>query len=229
VLIACQQSADKPATSGAPGPSTARGELGHERGDCRPDKSCDANLMCLSNVCVRPPGADCAKVAENMASYELGNYAEPEDRAPVVAKLKAKCDELMVTKEEGDCILGVKDKWAAAKCVPRLYPEMASGADNGQCAAIAKKIGAALDAQQGYSRNPQMKGWFDVTMKTLETSCLDDKWPDALKSCALAADLNGNAMGMQYACQKDMPPELTQKMQERMSKAMSDWQASQNH
>ncbi|HSD90206.1 MAG TPA: hypothetical protein VLB44_21895, partial [Kofleriaceae bacterium] len=37
-----------------------------------------------------PPG-DCAAVAETLASIELGNYADPAVRTPVVAKKRELC------------------------------------------------------------------------------------------------------------------------------------------
>ena len=45
--------------------------VGQERGDCRPDRSCDPGLTCLSNLCVRPPTASpptCAASARAPAS-----------------------------------------------------------------------------------------------------------------------------------------------------------------
>ena len=98
-----------------------RPPLGKERADCRPDKSCDPGLMCLSNLCVRPPPADCAAVAEGLASYDLGNYAEPEERAPIVATYKASCEKAHVTKEQGECFEKAADKTAAMMCAPFMF------------------------------------------------------------------------------------------------------------
>ena len=90
-----------------------RPTLGKERADCRLDKTCDPGLMCLSNLCVRPPPADCTAVGEGLASHDLGNYAEPEDRAPVVDKYKRACHKAMVSKEQGECIAATTEKFAA--------------------------------------------------------------------------------------------------------------------
>src|ERR1043165_8492451 len=88
----------------AQGQGDSRAALGKERGDCKPNKVCDKGLWCLSTLCGRPPPADCKAVGETLASMELGNYAEPETRAPVVAKYQAACDKAFVTKEQGECI-----------------------------------------------------------------------------------------------------------------------------
>jgi len=68
--------------------------------------------------------ANCDDVAEQLASYELGNYAEPEDRAPVVAKHRAICKREGVSRDERACLEKTKSKLAAAHCVPRLFPDV---------------------------------------------------------------------------------------------------------
>src|SRR5262249_43248841 len=119
------------------------GPLGKERSDCRADATCDPGLVCLSNLCVRPPPAACTAVAELLTSFDLGNYAEPEDRAPVVAKYKARCTAAYVTKEQGQCIDKARDRWAVAECAPALFPELASS-DTGNCGQLADKVKAML-------------------------------------------------------------------------------------
>src|SRR5204863_5892133 len=44
------------------------------------------------------PGADCALVAETLTSFQLGNYAELEQRRPKVAAWRAKCEVEELTK-----------------------------------------------------------------------------------------------------------------------------------
>src|SRR4051812_45288828 len=90
-LFGCQHNRDV-------GDDRTQVALGKERADCRADKTCDPGLLCLSNLCVRPPPADCQVVADQLASLDLGNYAEPEERAPVVAKYKGQCETLYVSK-----------------------------------------------------------------------------------------------------------------------------------
>src|SRR5687768_2048177 len=108
------------------GGSDGAAAAGTERGGCRPDRACDPGLQCMSNLCVRPPGADCKAVGEAVTSLDLGNYAEPEDRAPVVAKYQAACEGARISKAEGTCLEGARDKWVASQCAPRMFPELAS-------------------------------------------------------------------------------------------------------
>jgi hypothetical protein len=192
--------------------------LGRERSDCRPDKSCDTGLICLSNLCVRPPPANCQAVAEQLTSIDLGNYAEPEDRAPVIARYKAACETAMVTKEEGQCLDKAREKWSAGVCVPRMFPELASSS-TGDCAAIVDRVRAAMVKQASYLSDPKMKGWFDRTIAILQESCAQDHWPDSVKQCMLQSD----AASLTTACNQQMPPALQQRLQERLTQAMQDY------
>jgi hypothetical protein len=198
------------------GPAASGGSAGHERSDCRPDKSCEPGLLCLSNLCVRPPPADCQAVADQLASIELGNYAEPEDRAPTVAKYKSACDAALVSKEEAQCLDKAHDKWSAGRCVPRMFPELASSSP-GDCAAVVARTKAMMAKQAAYLNDPKMKAWFDRTMAVMQESCEQDQWPDFLKQCMLASD--GTAATAQN-CSQQMPPALQEKLQARMTKAM---------
>jgi hypothetical protein len=174
-----------------------RGAVGAERGDCRPDKTCDQGLMCLSNLCVRPPPADCQDVAETLASIDLGNYAEPEERAPVIAKYKAECERLYLTKEEGKCLEPARDKWTAAHCVPRMFASY-TGATS--CADVMRKLGSGAGS-------------------AMKDSCEHDAWPAELKQCLLDSDTpSGNPYDS--ACAAKIPPGLQQKLQERITAAM---------
>ena len=68
--------------------------------------------------------ASCDEVAEQLASYELGNYAEPEDRAPVVVRQRAACKREGVSRDDRACLDKAKSRLAAARCVPRLFPDV---------------------------------------------------------------------------------------------------------
>ncbi len=196
-----------------------RGAVGAERGDCRPDKTCDPGLMCLSNLCVKPPPADCKDVAETLASIDLGNYAEPEERAPVVTKYKAECERLYLTKEEGKCLEPARDKWAAAHCAPRMFP---SYIGTTSCADVARKIHSALDKQN--AENPQAKQVRDKMLAAMQESCEQDAWPGDLKQCLLDGDASSPNPN-DSACAAKIPPGLQQKLQERLTEAMQQIQS----
>jgi len=59
-----------------------------------------------------------------MTSIALGNYAEPGERAPVVAIYKAACDVSLVSKEEAKCIDKARDTASAGRCVPRMMQKL---------------------------------------------------------------------------------------------------------
>jgi hypothetical protein len=193
-------------------------EAGRERGSCRPDRTCDVGLLCLSNLCVRPPAADCQDVGEQLASIDLGNYAEPEDRAPVVARYKAACEAAVLSRDEQQCLDRTRDRWSAARCAPRMFPDLASSSV-GDCGAIVARVRAATQNQASYFSDPRMKTWFDRTMAVMQESCEQDHWPDALKKCMLAGD---ELAAMTQACNQQTPPALRQRLQERLNQAMQE-------
>jgi hypothetical protein len=193
-------------------------EPGHERGDCRPDRTCDVGLLCLSNLCVRPPPADCQDVGEQLASTDLGNHAEPEDRAPVVARYKAACEAAMLSREEQQCLDRTRDRWSASRCAPRMFPDLAASS-TGDCGAIIARVRAAMQKQASYLGDPRMKTWFDRTMAVMQTSCEQDHWPDGLKKCLLAGD---GLAALNQACRQQTPPELERRLQERLNEAMQN-------
>lgn len=199
----------------------SRGAAGMERGDCRTtEPKCETGLLCLSNLCVRPPPADCTGVAETLASLDLGNYAEPEERAPVVAKYKAACDKAYISKEEGECIDKATDKWSAGQCAPRMFPEQAS-ANKGDCKPVVARLGNALQGQLQNTNDPSMKHWLDTTLSVMQQSCEEDAWPDALKKCILSTQDVPGVDAMQ-TCNQQMPPALQTKLQERLQTAMRE-------
>ena len=89
--------------------------------------------------------ADCDSVAEQLASYDLGNYAEPEQRAPTVEKYHALCKRESVDIDEAACLDNAKTKLAAARCVPRLFPDVV-GADCEGVACVVRTLDKYADA-----------------------------------------------------------------------------------
>jgi len=197
----------------------SRPALGKERGDCKPDKVCDPGLMCLSNLCVRPPPADCQAVAEGLASYDLGNYAEPEERAPVVAKYKASCEKAHVTKEQGECFEKASDKTAAMMCAPFMFAEKVTvkGPSPGECGKVIARIRQTMAGQLSQVTDPQTLQMMNKAMEVMQESCELDGWPDNLKTCILNAGDGTDAMTQ---CNSMMTPDIQQKMADRMMKIM---------
>ncbi len=198
-----------------------RPALGKERADCRPDKTCDPGLSCLSNLCVRPPPADCVKVAEGLASYDLGNYAEPEERAPAVAAYKASCEKAYVTKEQGECFEKAADKTAAMMCAPFMFAaEKVPGVartGGGDCTKVVARIKQTMQGQISQVTDRQTLDMMAKAMTVMQESCELDVWPDALKTCIMAAGDGTDAMSQ---CNLHMTPDVQQKFADRMMKMM---------
>ena len=102
----------KPHESAAP----AGAAIGTERGDCRPDRSCDPGLVCLSNLCVKPPPADCAKVGEALGFIFLDNYTPREERAGFLAEVNRQCAAANLSREDGECLANAKTRTDLRNC-----------------------------------------------------------------------------------------------------------------
>jgi hypothetical protein len=88
------------------------------------------------------------------------------------------------------------------------------------CATVAAKVRASYtdDQRAMFAREPKMSRWFDTTMKILEQSCEQDRWPEAVKQCAV--DARPNDPTSMTACNQTMPPDLQNKLQGRLVEAM---------
>jgi hypothetical protein len=96
-----------------------------------------------------------------------------------------------------------------------------SGSPGGiPCETVAAKVRASYtDAQREmFTREPKMRQWFDTTMRVLQESCEQDRWPEPVKQCALDAK-PGDPTALQ-TCNQTMPADLQQRMQARMTQAM---------
>jgi hypothetical protein len=107
-LAACTQGSSQPSAVGAP--------VGQERGDCRPGGGCDPGLDCRSNLCVRPPPADCAKVAEQLSFLMLDNYTPREQRDGFLAETRRQCETMHLSKDDGECLLRARTRGELGAC-----------------------------------------------------------------------------------------------------------------
>jgi len=115
VVAAAGHAACKKSSEAGNGGGGASAE-GTERGACYGNGTCNNGLTCLSNLCVRPPGADCDKVAAKLSSLLLGNYAARDQRDAFLASTRDECTRASLTKEEGDCLLAVPHRNAFGTC-----------------------------------------------------------------------------------------------------------------
>jgi hypothetical protein len=188
------------------------GGTGKERGPCYGNDTCDQGLTCLSGLCVRPPGADCTKVGEKLASYRLGNYAAREERDKVVAELTASCTKEQLTQDEGKCILDAPSRFEVASCPRPLLDELK--ADKTGCQAMAENVTrlflseTATDASMRAKAEP-LAG--ELTAVVAE-SCAKDGWPDSAKKCLGIATSSRDLEG----CMDGFPKELEHRIEERI-------------
>lgn len=184
------------------------GGAGKERGACYGNGTCDPGLVCLSELCVRPPPADCGKIGEKLASYRLGNYAPRDERASVVGELTAACEQARLTADEGACILDAKGRIELARCPRPLLAELAG--DEQGCKAVAESLIGLLGRELAQGAPPA-----DVIADlraAIEASCVEDAWPDLAKTCISAA----TDLRHLDKCEDTLPRELQDRVQDRL-------------
>jgi hypothetical protein len=159
-LAACKQSAK------ANGPPA-----GQERGDCRPDRSCDPGLQCLSNLCVRPPPADCKKVAEQLSFVLLDNYTPREQRAAFFDETRRQCEAAHLSTDDGECLVNAKTRANLRDCPVPL--------GIGDCA----KITAHLDKLRGTSG---VDAYLVTGADRIAARCKTESPTIAFEQCVLA-------------------------------------------
>ena len=222
VLVVAACKGNEPiATQPAP---PARPANGAERGDCVPGTgaggTCEPGLLCLSNLCVRPPPADCQAVADTLTTMQLGNYAELEERQPLLTKYKGACLTAKISKDQGECIAKAKDQFAATQCAPAMFPERAAQGQGG-CGPALAKLRTILDkALQGQTPVAGQVDVVGVTMGAMSASCAEDQWPVSLLRCMESME-DITAMS---ACNAQMSPALMQKLNARLATAATAMQ-----
>lgn len=178
-------------------------------------------LLALSAVgCQRTSSssaADCARVAETLATFELGPTASAEARAPVVAKHRTACEATKVTATEAACLDRATDTWAARACLPRMFPPPPAGvganvAATG-CATVIDRMRAAVMQQVG-SDGSAAEAALDRMLPVIQTACEQDRWPAAVVDC-IARTQPGDITGFQ-ACSSQLPKQLQDKLEHRL-------------
>ena len=162
-LAGCKGSSSTPAPSAPPGT---------ERGACRPDRTCDRGLVCLSDLCVRPAGADCAKVGEALAFVLLDNYAPREERDGLRADVARQCQDLGLTADEGACLQRAQSR-ADLRACPRQV-------GLGDC----KRITAHLE---GLRTGSGVDAYLVTGADRIVSRCRSESPTLAFERCALAA------------------------------------------
>jgi len=195
---------------GAEGPNGAAD--GKERGACYGNGTCDQGLVCYSELCVRPPGADCQKVAEKLAGYRLDNYAPRDERARVVSEIAAMCADAQLTEDEGRCIAQAVGRSEIGACPRPLLPELV--ADASGCKDFGSHFTKLVFDQlagDGADRG-RLERHRDELTRALDASCADDGWPEAARRCVLDA----SSMDAAERCDNVVPRDLQRKVRDRV-------------
>ncbi len=153
-------------------PGGASPPVGQERGRCRADRACDPGLTCLSDLCVRPPGADCPKVGDHLASFLLGNYAPREERDGLRAVVARQCQDQALSVTDGACLLRAQSR-ADLRACPRVV-------GLGDCA----RIGAHLEGVRGTSG---VDAYLVTSADRIIARCRTESPTLAFERCVLAA------------------------------------------
>ena len=156
------------------------------------------------------PLASCDRVAETLATLEVGNYASREARVKSEDHHRQACAIAMVTEDEAKCLTKAKSTWAAAACVPRMFPKP-SGATAAACKEVAARVRQAIRVDVVGSDARTM---IEKMMPAMEASCIEDAWPASLVACIRAAK-PGNLAALEH-CNTMMPKELQDRLQQRM-------------
>lgn len=153
--------------------------------------------------------ADCDKVAEILANFELGPAGKPEARPPIIAKHKQACLDHNLTAVEATCMATVSSTWELIDCAPRMFPQRSTAAD---CKPVAVRMRQGVRAEMPKEIGTAHHAMLDAMMAAMETACLEDNWPDDYRKCVLAAKPDDHVAFT--AC--DLPSKLEVQLGERL-------------
>jgi hypothetical protein len=188
---------------------------GSERGACKDDHACDRGLLCLSDLCVRPPAADCGPVAEALASVKLGNYATPAARAPVIAEVRAACTKQRLSADDARCLTAAKSKFEMSRCPNPLLPELVALAkDKGGCASVGARMKEMAAAEMAKNPGDPTAAVLPALIEAVVASCTEDGWSDEVKGCLMS--LSASDTSAAQKCIDQMPKDVQAKFMKRI-------------
>lgn len=171
-----------------------------------------------------PATADCTRVAETLATFELGTNATPDQRVPVVAKYRAACESTHVTGAEAACLYAAKDTWAARACLPRMFAAPPASAVSAGCTTAMTRMREAVQHEIGSGGEAAMAA-VDQMLPIYREACERDGWPAAVLDC-IARTQPGDMTAFQ-TCANQLPADQQQKLAQRLSAYQQTRQAQQ--
>ena len=165
------------------------------------------------------PEPTCRLAAETLVSIELGNYAEPDERAPHVAAAEKRCKAARLTRDDRQCLLDATNRIDAAYCMPGWFPDVQSAAVTiEQCEAAEKQMRASLSQyMQAYPQMPDADfARLSRQINAAIASCKQDRWNAGLLQCAMYyVPLSAQA------CAYTRPYPMWKRLEARLEKAQS--------
>lgn len=144
----------------------------------------------------KAPGADCGLVAETLTSFELGNYADPADRAPKVTAWRAACEAEELTVTEGRCVIDARTTDELRSCPkPLMFAPYVPTKEGEPLAGLPDACSAYLITLEKYARcsglPPESRRSIASTVATMRKnwSGLQGPFPQAVTD----ACVQGNA------------------------------------
>jgi hypothetical protein len=126
----------------------------------------------------------CKLVAETLVSLELGNYAEPEERAPKVAAEEKRCAAAKLPADDRQCVIDSPDRQSVAYCAPVLFPNEPQ--NEALTAEQCKSISATMKTrtEQVIKSDPNNKAIYERQLAAVMEACRADRWNAQMAQCA---------------------------------------------
>jgi hypothetical protein len=121
--------------------------------------------------------ATCDDVGHALASIELGNWADENALAPLIAKHRAACVTAKLDQDERQCVFEATDTTGITYCAPRMTPgarvEVVAAKD---CAPLMTMM---RTQSRMYSSHPLI----EKQLAAIEESCAQDRWTIPFGDC----------------------------------------------
>jgi hypothetical protein len=164
------------------------------------------------------PEPTCKLVAETLVSLELGNYADPEERAPKITVEERRCAAMKLSREDRQCVIESYDRTSVAYCVPALFPKepQPQAVTAARCDKAAKQMMTQLDAQLRQQRVPDQRVWERQLLAAID-ACRADRWNEQMAQCA-EYYVPMNAASCAYV----QPTGMWKRLEARLAKARTE-------
>ncbi|MBL0212359.1 MAG: hypothetical protein IPQ07_00480 [Myxococcales bacterium] len=212
-LAACGGSSRPVAQHAAPGDGTC-----HEAGGCEAKLETEPKFLLPdedhpapqepSLVPAETREASCTDVATNLASIELGNYAEDGKLGPLVSRYRSSCAKLKLSRDERQCVFEATDRPTVTWCAQRMMPGAAVAVvEARECPEIAEQMRSRMNAQPGQELWPKQ-------LAAMQRSCEQDRWTIPFRDCVRSVPFPTYITAY---CGNAAPAPLRRKLEDRLA------------